>query len=92
MNAIIKQSRIEADELLIKIDDNTRHLFNIGTTNYTYYIEHPSNGTFAVIIDLNDLSKLDESIISNIGEDVNNIIEIVYSEWVIKETPPPGIE
>ncbi len=86
MNGIIFNTEQECINLISLIDTNVSFLFKGLTTTYTYHIEHPLNGTFAVIINIEDFIMLQTeypNLIGNIGFDfADNIVSMDKEEWL----------
>ena len=85
MRGIIVNTSAEADALIAEIDTKFSFLFKGITSTYTHYFEHPSNGTFFVVLDQEDVDAMAAQfpeIMATMSFQPEDVVTGVQSEWI----------
>ena len=70
---------------LIKIDGIINFMFTGETETYSYIKQHPTDGSFALVVKSSDLNRIPKDIQDKIGSEIINAIEVLDDSWIVQE-------
>jgi len=85
MNGIINIDKKVLENILLSINNIMTPFYKGETITYSHIIEHPTDGRYALIIDLKDIELMRErypSELKEIGQNLIDLVEELGSDWI----------
>jgi len=87
MNGIINIDKKVLENILLSIDNIMNPFYKGETTTYSHIIEHPTDGRYALIIDLKDIELMIETYpneLEDIGVSLISQVVELSSDWRVE--------